>query len=195
MSTYGLTLTTAPTGEPVTLSEVKFGCGIAQDLTYHDNKIVSYITAARRRLEDRTGRTFYTQTWDMTLDTWPRGLDPIYLPKVPLASVTHVKYYDTSNVQQTLSTNVYQVLADREPGEIRLKYAQSWPFLYSQDAVISIRFVCGQAVASIPQAAKQAILLDVWSMYDPAVDNSRAYDALAQSLMVGDEFHCYSHTY
>lgn len=196
MARYGLTLQTAPTIEPVTFAEAQRQIGLAAGNDFDQERIEGLITAARLKLERMTNRAFVNQTWDLTLDCFPTGLDPIYLPKAPVVSVTHVKHYDTSNVQQTIATSVYKVLTAREPGEIHLKYQQQWPSLYSEASVVEVRFVAGYGAtaSTVPQTARKAILLDVHSMYDPedAGDIEATYNALADSLAVGDEFHCYA---
>lgn len=201
MARYGLTLQTAPAIEPVTVPEANHQLGITGD--YHDPFVSSLITAARQTVEARTSRALINQTWDYTLDCFPTGLDPIYLPKAPLSSVTHVKYYDTSGVQQTLSTNTYKVLSAREPGEILLKYQQEWPYLYSEAGVIEIRFVAGYgaAASSVPAALKQAVLLLVthWFNNREAVligsiskEIELSFEALCSQYLLADEFHEYA---
>lgn len=196
MATYGLTLVTAATSEPVTLAEAKVQCGVAEGMTYHDDKIRSLIAAAREKVEADTSRALVTQTWDYVFDVFPCGLEAIYLPKTPIASVTHIKYFDQTNTEQTLATSVYKTFLNRVPAEIRLKYGQQWPFLYGEAGVITVRFVAGQGVTAIPGALKQAVLLSLHSLYDPAAagDIEDAYMSLIQTHMVGDEFHAYGRT-
>lgn len=195
MPQYGLTLSTAPTSEPVSLTEAKRQCGIADDISFHDQRLMGLVQAAREKVEADTGRAIVTQTWDYTFDLWPCGLGAIYLPLNPVSSVTHVKYYDTSNVQQTLSTNTYKTLLDREPAEIRLKNAQQWPSLYGETGVISIRFVAGWAVASVPEYLKQAIKLLVQAHFDGEQVNNDRYRDLISHGITGDEFHSYSRSF
>lgn len=202
MATYGLTLQTAPTLEPVSRAEAKVQVGIAEGVDYHDRYLDTLITAARQKVETDTGRALVNQTWDFVIDCFPLGLEAIYLPKTPLVSVTHVKYYDTSNVQQTLATSVYKTFTTREPGEIRLKYQQAWPFIYSEGGVVEVRFVAGYgSTASVPAGIKQAMLLLVHNWFESPsatitgtiqTENSFAYQALINQYLVGDEFHCYA---
>jgi uncharacterized phiE125 gp8 family phage protein len=203
MAQYGLTLTTAPAKEPVTLDEAKVQCGVAQEVGYHDAALKGWIAAARAKVEEDTGRALITQTWDLSLDCWPTGLTPIYLMKPPVSSVGSIKYYDTSNVEQTLSTNVYKVLTARQPCEVHLKYQQQWPSLYSEASVITIRFVCGYGTAetSVPDGLKAAmkLLISNWFNNPSATVTGTiqttteiAYQALINQFLVGDEFHCYA---
>lgn len=197
MANYGLTLVTPPTIEPVSLAEAKVQCGVADDVSYHDQNLLSLITAAREKVETDTGRAAITQTVDYTLDLLPCGLEPIYLPRSPVSSVTSLKYYDTSNVQQTLATTVYKTILDREPAEIRLKNSQQWPSLYGEPGVVTIRFVCGYAATAVPKSLQQAMLLLIGSWFENREAEQKggmvtsAYDALISKWIVGDEFHAY----
>ena len=206
MAQYGLTLITAPTIEPVSLAEAHLQCGVANDISYHDPKFSSLITAAREKVETDTGRAIITQTWDYTFDLLPCGLEAIYLPKNPVLSISSLKYYDTSNAQQTLSTSYYMTLLDREPGEIRLKYQQQWPSLYGERGVVTVRFVCGygSTPASVPQSLKHAMLLLIswWFEKREAVvlgtiskNLEQSYEALITKYITGDEFHSYSRSF
>jgi uncharacterized phiE125 gp8 family phage protein len=203
LALYGLALITAPTLEPLSLSDAKVQCGVAQEVSYHDDALTSWIVAARRKVETDTGRALVNQTWDMSLDCWPLGLEAIYLPKAPLVSVTSVKYYDTAAAEQTLATTYYKVIAAREPGEIRLKHAQSWPSLYSEASVITIRFVAGYGAtaASVPDGLKAAMKLLIANWFEnPSATitgttqaaTEFAYQSLIDGYLVGDEFHSYA---
>jgi len=202
MATYGTTLVTAPAIEPITTAEAAQQCEVADGIAYHERKLNSLIQAAREKVETDTGRAIISQTWDYTFDLFPYGLEPIYLPKSPVSSVTSLKYYDTSNVQQTLATTVYKTFLDREPAEIRLKYQQQWPFLYGEQGVITVRFVCGYGAAAtaVPESLKAAMLLLIGTWFEnreaemPVITNDRAYDSLIARFMTGDEFHCYGRT-
>ena len=196
MARYGLTLITAPTLEPVTEAEAFTHCNIVASAgSYYGPQIRAFITAAREKVETDTGRALMTQTWDYTFDLWPCGLEPIYLPKAPVSAITSVKHYDTSNVQQTIASSVYKPLLDREPGEIRLKNAQSWPALYGETGVITVRFVCGfgATTLTVPESLRTAIKLTVESWFNPEKQkaNDFAYEALIDKWRTGDEWHTY----
>ncbi len=203
MAQYGITLVTAPTLEPITSAEARLQCGIADDAAgYHDPNLIGLIQAAREKVETDTSRAIMAQTWDYTFDLWPRGLEAIHIPKSPVSSITSVKYYDQAGAQQTLSTSVYDGVRflNREPGEIRLKYQQQWPFLYGERGAITVRFVAGYGATAnlVPESLKSAMLLLVSDWFTnsdgerPTSTTPRAYDALINKFTVGDEFHTYS---
>lgn len=197
---YGLTLVTAATEEPLLLSEAKKQVELATQDTAHDEHLVRLIKAARQYAEEFTGRAIVTQTWDFNLDQWPIRNGLILLPKSPLASVTHVKYYDNDGVQQTWSSANYVVQTSREPGRIALAYGQSWPSARYQPDSIVVRFVAGQARTSVPERIKAAMLLLVghWFEHREEVNVGNvvnevpfAANALLQQARIGDEFYNY----
>jgi uncharacterized phiE125 gp8 family phage protein len=195
MAQYGLSLITAATSEPIQLDEAKVQCGVAADVSYHDDALRMSIEAARQKVEADTGRALISQTWDLSLDYFPAGLDAIYIPKAPVSAITHIKYYDTSNVEQTLATTYYKTLLSREPAEIRLKYQQAWPFIYSEAAVVTVRFVAGygSTYQSVPDGLRRAMLLLIHKDFDASIgDTEDTYRAMIATYTVGDEFHCYA---
>jgi uncharacterized phiE125 gp8 family phage protein len=198
MANYGLTLVTAPTSEPLTLAEAKTQCGVATDIGYHNEQLEALVEAAREKVETDTGRALMSQTWDYEFDLFPCGLAPIYLPKNPVSSITHVKYYDTDGTQQTLATTVYHAsrFLNREPAEVRLKKSQQWPSLYGEQGVISVRFVCGYANAlAVPESLKSAVKLLLKAWFDHEEVNEDTYKALIAKWQTGDEFHQYGRSF
>ncbi len=116
MASYGLTLVTAPTSEPISLDEAKIHCNVDLANAYHEGKLQSLIKAAREKVETDTGRAIVTQTWDFTCDLFPSGVCAMHLPKSPVSSVTSVKYYDT-----TATVAVPVLAAGRDYCAVRLR--------------------------------------------------------------------------
>jgi uncharacterized phiE125 gp8 family phage protein len=157
--------TVEPTEEPVSLDEAKSQCRV--DTSDDDTFITGLIVAARQYVEGASRRAFITQTWRLSLDEWP-GDDEIELPKPPLVSVTSVIYKDTVGAQTTLSSSLYIVDTDSEPGRVKLAYGESWPSdtLYPANP-IQITYVAGYgAAAAVPAWVKQAIKLIVGHWYE-----------------------------
>lgn len=158
-----LTLVTAPTVEPLTVAEARQHLRV--DGNDQDDVIARLVAAARRRCEAFTRRAFVTQTWDLTLDAFPCWT--IDLPRPPLQSVTHVKYLDTSGVQQTLSAALYTVDTKSEWARITPAYGQSWPSTRDQVNAVEVRFVAGFGQPStVPDDIKAAMLLMVGHLYE-----------------------------
>lgn len=158
-----LTLQTAPATEPVTATEVKAQCFITT--SDDDTWIGTAITMARKYVEAVTNRALITQTWDWWFDCFT--MPHINVPRPPLSSVTHVKYYDTGGTLQTWDSANYDVDTDSWQGRIYPVYNGTWPTDnrgYEKD--VTIRFVAGYGVASaVPETIKHAILLLIADMY------------------------------
>lgn len=193
---YGLALITAPTDEPVTVAEARQQVSLPAGYTVHDELLSKLITAARETVEEATGRQLCTATRELTLDTWPEG-HVIKLPRPPLASVTTVKYYDTSGVQQTWSNANYLVRTAREPGEVHKYKTVTWPTLQDRPDAVAVRYVCGTGRASVPSRARAVVLLLVAHWFENreavitgtiATELPMAAAALLEQLRVGEEF-------
>ena len=68
--TQGLMLLTPPAVEPVGLNEAKAYLGVLDSA--EDSLISNLITAARQAVEQYCGRVLISQSWRLTLDTWPQ---------------------------------------------------------------------------------------------------------------------------
>lgn len=159
-----LKLVTAPASEPVTLTEAK--AHLRVDGTDDDTLITVLIAAARQYYEDACRRMLITQTWRLSLDCWPAN--SLIIPKMPLITVSAIAYTDSAGATHTLSTDVYDVDTEAQPGRVTLAYNQSWPSveLYPLNP-IQITFTAGYgAAASVPEVDKQAIKLLVGHWYE-----------------------------
>lgn len=198
--------TVAPAAEPVTLTEAK--AHIRVDITDDDALITSLIVAAREHVESLTRTQFMPATWRLSLDGFPpayrlrgafyrqepEGTD-IILPRPPLTAVSSIKYYDTSGVLQTASTDLYAAQTDETPGRVTLKYGQIWPDAQDIANAVQVLYTAGYSTGSdatvsrsaVPQSIKQAIFLLVGHWYEnrEAVltgSVSKEYEFAVQSL-------------
>lgn len=151
--------TVDPVLEPLDLADAKKHAVIISD---DDNALIdAYVIAARMAAESFLNRALLTQTWVLQLDAFA---DELYLPMAaPLQSVTHVKYYDTAGVQQTLSTSFYNVDTVSEPGCIRRAPNQAWPSVQAdRQRPITITYVAGWTDgAKVPELIKHGCRLFV----------------------------------
>ena len=161
---FDLRVTVPPVLEPVTLDEAKAQCRV--DGTADDTFITGLIGRAREYVEKLDWRACLTQTLELWLPRWP--CDKIVLPRPPLASVTSVEYYDTDDVKYTLDPAIYYVNAIAEPGEIVLRYNQTWPTTTLRDYnAVCVTYVAGwTAAANVPKTIKQAVLLVIGHWYE-----------------------------
>jgi uncharacterized phiE125 gp8 family phage protein len=179
-------LVTAPVSEPITLAEAKKQLELSPTDTAHDAQLSLLIQAAREQWEADTDSACLTQTWKVTAEEFDD--DEIYLPKRPVQSITHIKYYDSGDVLQTLSTSVYDL--DQSCRAVRLKNLQVWPAVSDRWDAITITYVAGYAQSYlIPAIAKQAMLLLVGYYFDAnrgdndRNNDQRAYEALVTKFM------------
>lgn len=157
----GLSLVTAPASEPITLAEAKAHCRV--DITDDDTLISALIVTAREYCEGYLHRKLITQAWDWTMEGFPSCFQ---FPFLPVSAITSVKYYDTANVQQTLSSSYYQVDLYSTPARVHLAYGYAWPSSYERSDAVVVRFSAGYAnAAAVPQAIKQAMLLLIGHWY------------------------------
>ncbi len=155
---YAAALVTAPTAEPLQVSEVRRH--LALDDPYYDEYISSLVEVTRQKVEATTHRQLVTATYDLKLDRLPGGQDSLHLPYGKLQSVTSVTYTDTAGDTQTFSSGSYDVSTAKEPGTIRPSYAEVWPSARLEQEAATVRFVCGYGAASaVPQAINHAMLL------------------------------------
>jgi len=194
----GISTYTAPTQEPLGVSDAKRHCRVADSDTNHDATLAALITAARQYVENHTGRQLCTATYDLTLDEFPTGVECLYLPRPPLSSVTHLKYYDSNGTLQTWAASNYAVSTATTPGRINLAYSTNWPTPRVIADAITIRYVAGYgASALVPEAIKAAmkLLIGTWFENREGVVTGtihgpleHAVEALLEQYRVPDEF-------
>jgi uncharacterized phiE125 gp8 family phage protein len=159
MSSYSLV--TGPSVEPISLSEAKLFLRV--DQTTEDSLITALIVAARRYIENTTNRALCTQTWKLNLD-YSEVREYIGINKGVTQSITHIKYFDYSEIQQTLSTGNFQSDILSEPARVRIF---TLPACYDRLNTMEIQFVCGYGVAaSVPDDIKQAMYLTIGHWYE-----------------------------
>lgn len=139
---YGLSAVMEPRNYPVTLTTAKTHCGIYSGDTFHDTYLRGAIEAATQRVQLATGRQLITSEWDLTLDCFPSGNDPMPIPLPPLRSITHIKYVDAAGVEQTMPIADY-IVSKREPGRVTPAFGKTWPATRKQADAVTVRFVAG----------------------------------------------------
>lgn len=181
--------TVAPSAseEILTLDEVKAHCRISDG--DQDDLLNGLIATAIAHFDGYggiLGRALVSQTWSWATHCFYDWR--IRLPLGNLISVTSVKYYDVSNVLQTVSGSVYGFATDHIGPYLYLIENQTWPtsLRYRDDAVV-ITWVCGWAdAASVPKPIKQAMLLMIGDLFENReaqvigveINRNRTIDAL-----------------
>jgi len=161
------TLHTAPGTTAIALNDFKDHLRIERTDTNEDTYLATVIAAAQEYVEDVTTRRLITQTWYVYFDVWPEE-NSLELPFGQLQSVTSLKYTDSDDTENTVSTDDYYVDTTTDPGWIVLRNGKSWPSAtlrtYNQ---IEALFVCGygDTATSVPVTLKRSIKLLAADLY------------------------------
>lgn len=159
--------TIAPAAELVTLLEVKQHCRVELLSPDDDAVLTSLIAAATAWIDGYSGvlgRALINQTWKLNLSCWPAC--KIRLPLAPVSTITSIKYYDTTNLQQTLDMANYSLQEDAlSPMAAWIKDA-SLASLFERPDAIEVLFVAGYgaAASNVPEAIRTAakMLVATW---------------------------------
>jgi hypothetical protein len=172
-----LTTTTALTADDVvTFDSVKRH--LRQLGMEDDQTILDVLQGAVNEAEELTNRTLRQS---VTSTGYFRGWSYSYpMPLPPLISVTSVKYYDSAEVQQTVTASDYEVqLSTRNQGRVAFRYDYSFPNLDSdREAPVEIVFVRGHSGDTVPPLIKTCIRLLAESVYDG--DFAKRTEAMAR---------------
>tara|TARA_B100000700_G_scaffold243008_1_gene270802 strand:+ start:800 stop:1453 length:654 start_codon:yes stop_codon:yes gene_type:complete len=178
----GLTVSTEPTAEPLSLQEVKEYLRV-EDST--DERIVQpLILAARQYAESHMNRALMQQTLTLTIDTALDTEDPLWegmrtapdinyyknyvvLPKGPVQSVTSLKTYDDSDNATTMAASKYYVDTAREPARIVLRTGENFPTALRVANAIEVIYVAGYTNAyTVPEPIRMGMLQHIAYMYE-----------------------------
>jgi len=165
---YGkLVLKTGPATTAISLAEAKAFLRVDSDYDDDDSYITSLIGVATNVVEQFTRRRLITQTYNIYYDEFPPYID---LQVGNVASVTHVKYYDTDNTLQTLDTSQYDVDIRVKPGRIYQAEDGNFPNTYERANSVEVEFVVGSAASDVEDAIKQAMYIVIGRYYENRQD-------------------------
>lgn len=204
----------APAVEPVSLQDVYRQLRLTpdQDGTHPDDPLLtSQISTARQYAEQFTKRAFVRQKLRASFDRFPFGCgysgtwlreerfdhrtwrEFLELPRPPLLEVTQVAYLDFANAQQVVDPASYFVSSDASSVP-RLQFVVGFiaPFHAHRGDALSVEYYAGYPPtdpANVPEAVKQALLLDVQLHYDSLAPDDRdrlerARDSLLSTVRV-----------
>lgn len=141
----------------VSLTEAKDQCFVTG--SDDDTLLTTLITVAREYAEARTWKQIIPATYTLYLDDFPTGI--IELPKPPVIAVASVKYYDSDDTLQTVSSSDYQVDLKSKPA--RIKPEDSWHSADDRLNAVEIVFTAGYDDSDeehkLPKKIKQAMLI------------------------------------
>ena len=149
-----LALSTAPATDAVTIAEVRDWLNFVQGVVEDDDTLELLIDEVYDYVESRLNRKILTQTWKVYLDE-DEVLSDIRLPLVPLVSVssTGIKATDSSDVQTTVTSTNYQVIAGENP-RIRLLPASDASWSSQTRAKAACRLAAATLIAKKARQAK-----------------------------------------
>jgi len=169
-----LTIVTAPTVEPLGLEEIEDHLRLSETSTgAEDTVLLTFLTAARRYCEQVQGRAYLHQTWNLILDGFPSE-SCIEIPRPPLVSITHVKYYGTGGTATTMTAGNYYAATNSEPGMLCLAYGEVWPSATLRpNEGVEIQFLAGygSVASTVPVEVRQAMKLIIGDMYEHREDS------------------------
>jgi len=198
----GNVLTVAPATEPVTLAEVK-GALVISD-TGQDAYLTSLLEEARQEVEEVTGLALITQTWRLSLDHWPNGVEQwwdgvrqaaiselyaagvrpwVPIPRYPLRTIASVTVFDQAGNDTAVTVaDVFDVDTYQRPGRMALKSGATWPIALRDTNAIQIDYTAGYGAAvDVPAPIKRAIRQMACYMYEHRGDGCEPKDAYQAS--------------
>tara|TARA_R100001443_G_scaffold117452_1_gene142999 strand:+ start:8072 stop:8728 length:657 start_codon:yes stop_codon:yes gene_type:complete len=189
--------------------------------TAEDTLITTMIGAAVEVAQNYTNSRFLETQYTMYMETWDDvyvsnhyttslsngtylttggfvgkdGLNQIVLPYAPLDSITHIKYYDSSNTQITWTENTdYSVHTFiNQKGFVEIQKSISFPTVYDRADAIEIKFKAGYGTGAsdVPEAIKSAILLIIGFMYEKREDSVSRLPKASEYLLDPYRFKTY----
>jgi uncharacterized phiE125 gp8 family phage protein len=152
-------LKTAPIFEPVTITELKHNLRIGtqdEDDDSQDEYLQEILTAVIDRVQTDIGRQLARATYTLYLDEFPAT--DLLITMGPVAAISSVKYYNTSNVLTTMAAADYQL--DNIELTSRLRFLETYDLYADKMNAIEIEFTNGYTdAASIPKNLKDAVIL------------------------------------
>lgn len=164
-------LVSGPSTALITTAEAK--AHLRVDASDEDTLIDNLVQAATDYMDAEhgiLGRALITQRWQLTLAASP-STEHLHLPIGRVQQVVTVKYYDTSNVEQTLASDQYRLITNDEDAVIELVSGASWPAVYDRADAFWVQYDTGygDTAADVPQAIRHAGLLLVGLWFEDRV--------------------------
>jgi len=135
------------------------------DTNADDTLIDNLIKAATESCQIYTNQYFLNTVVEQYSDKWSE----IYtLYKSPVSSITHIKYYDTNDTEQTWSDTNYILDDVSKPARIGLAVDATLPSLSDRINAVHVKYTVGYGTAStdVPDGIKQAVLLTLGNWYE-----------------------------
>lgn len=152
-----------PTTQPlISLDVLKLQSRIFPDVeeTVEDPLFTLYCQSAEEQIESLAEIILREKTYKLEMDAW--AYSPYYADRLmirfesrPIKSITHIKYYDTDDTQQTLSTDYYESWLNHNPPVTLIKRDNAPSLSSERTKRIECQYVAGHA-GTIPYTAQLA---------------------------------------
>ena len=135
------------------------------DTTADDTLIDNLIKAATQSCEEYTNQYFLDTLVTQYSDNW---LEVYRLYKSPVSTLTHIKYYDSTDTLQTLTASNYILDNVSKPARIGLAVDGKLPTLADRINAVEVKYTVGYGENStdVPDGIKQAVLLTIGNWYE-----------------------------
>lgn len=187
LTSQGVIFPPADGSEPLSLAEAKAHLRVRH--TSEDAYIGSLITMARLLMEADTWRTIVRRQRTLTLNRFPIGREPIYLPRPPLVSIDSINYVNTAGANQALTG--FRVDTTHEPGAVVPAYGTDWPEVRDELIGVTIVYTAGYAANQVPEPIKHCLRLSLAEQYEsrgPTVAEKRtSLDRILERVRFRDE--------
>jgi len=156
----------AAVGEVITQEEAKRHLRILS--SSFDAEVDDKLQAAREWVENNTARTIRPATTrTLSMCSWWSG--QLKLPYPPLLTITHIKYYDASNVLQTLAAGNYAVVNQTDqPGYLEYTSTAVLPSTFDRPDAVKIEYTSGYTEATLPAKLRNAVLMRLTQLWGDA---------------------------
>ncbi len=162
-------LITEPGVEPVDKDEAR--AQLVLESGQDDIQLEAMITAARRHVEQVTGKRLVRQKWRL----YRRGFSSdLRIRPGPVREIESITYIDLDGVEQTVASSIYEL--DIAGQRLLRSYNQTWPVPRAQENNVWIDFwsgyydestsPVGDPADKIPGDLKAAILMLVAHLYE-----------------------------
>ena len=135
------------------------------DVSTDDTLIDNLVAAATESCQIYTNQYFIDTVVTQYSDNWKEFYS---LYKSPVDSITHVKYYDSDDSQQTLASSNYILDDVSKPARIGLAVDATLPDLSDRINAVEVKYTVGYGTAStdVPEGIRTAIILTVGNWYE-----------------------------
>lgn len=170
---------TAANQLPVSLQESKTHLYLVNE--DQDARVSLALSAAVDYCESVTGRVLrVSHTIVESYDGWP--CSPVGFDYQPVYEISSVKYYDADNAQQTVSSSNYRLVQGNTGAVLEFDQDYTFPTTYDRSDAVQVTYLAGYSdVATVPAAAKQAVLLKLQQDWGD-VENTVQANALERSI-------------